>query len=284
VIFCSTGGYSNQTALTSTQILSRSGILNIELSGGTYEKDIIQKLKPYKENINFRLHNYFPPPEIPFVFNLASLDDDVAKTSIEHVKNSIRSSTTLNSTVFAFHAGFLLDPKPEELGKRIKSREIFNKSDCMEYFIDRVNELAIYSEKEGVSLLIENNVISKGNFNEFKKDVLLMTNPKECKYVMEHTSATVNMLLDVAHLKVSAQTLGFDKKNMFRDCSQWIKGYHLSDNDGISDSNNCVSIDSWFWEHLDKSVNYYTVEIYNEQLNTIKNQLDIVKRQRSKLL
>ncbi|NOX66214.1 MAG: sugar phosphate isomerase/epimerase [Chlorobi bacterium] len=256
--------------------------MDIELSGGTFEPDIIEKLKPYKEIINFRLHNYFPPPEIPFVFNLASLDDYVAKTSIAHVKNSIRSSVILNSTVFAFHAGFLLDPKPEELGKRIKSREIFNKSDSMKYFIDRVNELAIFSEKEGVNLLIENNVISIGNFNEFNKDVLLMTNPEDCKYVMEHTPDTVNMLLDVAHLKVSAQTLDFDRGNMFRECWKWIKGYHLSDNDGTSDSNNCISTDSWFWEHLNKECNYITIEIYNEQLNTIKQQLEIVKQQISK--
>ena len=37
--------------------------------------------------------------------------------------------------------------------------------------------------------------------------------------------------MDVAHLKVSSNVLGFDKVKAFKSVKKWIRAYHLSDND-----------------------------------------------------
>jgi hypothetical protein len=87
------------------------------------------------------------------------------------------------------------------------------------------------------------------------------------------------MLLDVAHLKVSANSLGFDRYEMFRACDNWIKAYHFSDNDGKSDSNKSIGIDSWFWPYVKKNENYYTLEIYNSDINELKEQINITNEQ-----
>ena len=57
----------------------------------------------------------------------------------------------------------------------------------------------------------------------------------ECKKIITKTPKNVKLLVDVAHLKVSAKSLKFDTEKFFNDCNDLIGGYHLSDNDGLSD-------------------------------------------------
>ena len=94
-----------------------------------------------------------------------------------------------------------------------------------------------------------------------------MTTPKESVFIMEKTPNNVCMLLDVAHLKVSARSLGFDRYEMFSACDSWIKGYHFSDNDGKSDSNQRVESDAWFWPYIKRDENYYSLEVYDTNID-----------------
>lgn len=62
--------------------LAGAGIRNIELSGGTdyydgIEREIGQLQREY--NLRYACHAYFPPPEEPFVVNLASCNDRIYK-------------------------------------------------------------------------------------------------------------------------------------------------------------------------------------------------------------
>ena len=82
------------------------------------------------------------------------------------------------------------------------------------------------------------------------------------------------MLLDVAHLKVSSNSLGFDRNKIFSKCDQWIKAYHFSDNDGFSDTNGPIDKSSWFINYFDRNLENYTLEVYNVSVRKIKKQLD----------
>ena len=42
-----------------------------------------------------------------------------------------------------------------------------------------------------------------------------MADPNECKKILNSLSDNVGLLVDVAHLKVSSNTLNFDPKKMF---------------------------------------------------------------------
>ena len=70
-IFVSTANVQPPSVLKSVDMLADEGIINIELSGGIFEKDVNKKLAKYK-GVLFQLHHYFPPPVEPFVINLAS--------------------------------------------------------------------------------------------------------------------------------------------------------------------------------------------------------------------
>ena len=254
MIYISTGGFRKKTAdAVSTELLS-SGVISIELSGGAYSETLLSDLKALTPTIDFQIHNYFPPPADPFVLNLGSLDPDVGDRSVAHVEQALEWSVALGGDRYSFHAGFLLDPKVDELGRRIPSRTLFDRDACIDAFVGRVSDLAVRAEDMGISLMIENNVLSARNAQEFSENPLLMCDPDECRRIMELLPQSVTQLIDVAHLKVSANSLNFDPDRMFDLCRERITGFHLSDNNGLEDSNMPFDNDAWFWPYIDSSV------------------------------
>ena len=93
---------------------------------------------------------------------------------------------------------------------------------------------------------------------------------------MKDMPLNVGLLLDVAHLKVSSNSLGFNLLEATKQIHPWIQGYHLSDNNGCSDSNQLLTSDSWFWKVLDKSKAYYVIEVYGVNTSELLNQYNLV--------
>ena len=89
-IYISTGGFSKKSANLAIADLERYGFKNIELSGGPHKKNLFYLIKNKK--LNFQIHNYFPPPKVPFVLNLASLDKKIYKKSLNLVLKAINFS------------------------------------------------------------------------------------------------------------------------------------------------------------------------------------------------
>lgn len=278
LIYFSTGGFYKKSALESCIALNLLGVNQIELSGGlwaeTLESDLIARSREY----NFIVHNYFPPPKNSFVLNLASLDKNIELLSMRHCENAIRLAEKLKSKYFSFHAGFLLDPRPDQLGKKITNYHLFNRTKAKAVFIKNLKFLSEVAARHNVELLIENNVFSASNGEFFKENPFLMTEYLEAIEIMENTPENINLLIDVAHLKVSANTQNFSKIEFLEKTEQWTKGYHLSDNDGTKDSNEKMTEESWFWKHLNKKLNYYTIEVYNCSDQEIIEQISLAKR------
>ena len=280
MIYVSTGQIPNSSACKIANNFIQNDIKNIELSAGVYEKDLIKKLLRLKKEYkcNFHIHNYFPPSKIPFTFNLASLDSDIYTLSLNHAKDSIKLSSELGNNVYSFHAGYLVDPNPRQLGKEIREKKINNRKDTMKIYLDRLNIISSYAKEKEVELLLENNVLSKKNFSFFKANPFLMTNYLETINIMENTNSNINLVVDLAHLKVSAKTENFDPRIFLRKCKKWIKSYHLSDNNGLSDTNDLIKENSWFWPHIKKNLNNYCLEIKKKQINIIKSQKNLIKQ------
>jgi sugar phosphate isomerase/epimerase len=279
MIYISTGGFYQKNSFQVSEELINVGCTCIELSAGRYSDTLFSDLKAIAHTVRFQIHNYFPPPKVPIVLNLASRDREVASATIEHIKKAIQWSTELGQSTYSFHAGFLMDPKVEELGKKVQPRTLFNRNEALAIFIERVNLIDEYALTHGVKILIENNVLSANNFQNFKSNPFLMTDANECIEVMRQTSNNVQLLVDVAHLKVSASSLGFDPVDFLVTCNDWIGAYHLSDNDGKRDSNEPLSNESWFWPHLRRDLDYYTLEVYNVTPTELALQLDLAKKQ-----
>ena len=57
-----------------------------------------------------------------------------------------------------------------------------------------------------------------------------------------------------------------------------IGGYHLSENDGLKDSNEPFDNNSWFWKYINKKVNYFTLEVYNTEPSELKKLAELAEK------
>lgn len=276
MIYVSTGGFHTLKGSEAAALLFESGISHVELSGGQPMDDVFEEILALKSQGSLRVHNYFPPPHVPFALNLASTNPEVTKRSLELCQEAIQLAHQLGDNTYAVHAGFLMDPAVNELGRKIGKKTLTDREQALRLFAERLASLNTIAEPLGIRLLIENNVLSRSNFQEFGENPLLMVTPEETRDFLKSMNQKVGLLVDVAHLKVSAHTLGFDAHKMFELCDPWIEAYHLSDNDGSRDSNDILSQDSWFWPFLKSKVGYYTIEVYGKGGGDLYRQWKLV--------
>lgn len=235
-IYISSACIKERTIDKSIKRLIDLGFKNIELSGGTeYYEGITNDLLELKSrySLNFLCHNYFPPPKDHFVLNLASLDDDIYSRSIDHVLNSIDLSIQLGAPLFGVHAGFLINPHSKELGKRISLRQIADKESAMARFILALSQIKKYNSN--CEIYIENNVLSKENALTYGDNPFLLTHHEE--YVELSNHENFSLLLDLAHLYVSCNSLDLNFEEQYTKLISNSSYIHISDNNGIADQN-----------------------------------------------
>ena len=279
MIFVSTGGFPNKKGIEVYNYLQNQGISHIEFSGGLNDIKFTKKMKNLKKN--FQFHNYFPPPKKSFVLNLSSTNANVATKSMKFVEKNIIYSKIIGCKFYSFHAGYLTDPLPSELGFKIKKKKIISKEVALELFKKRLFQLLRVAKKNKIKLLIENNVLSKKNLNEFGINPFLLTEPKEIEDFFKsfkNYKENLGLLLDTGHLKVSSKTLGFNLQDAHKRIKAYVKGYHLSDNNGKRDNNKEFTSTSWFWKNMNFNANFYTIEVYNCSINKYKKLVKIVKK------
>ena len=270
-IYISTGGLKFLSAVQAVESLYKNDVKEIELSGGLYHPNLIKDLGKFVDKgLKFQIHNYFPPPKKPFIINLASEDKEIRNLSLNHVFEAIRSCRVIDANYYSFHAGFLCDFNISEIGKKINKRKLCNRSKSIDLFLESLNKISKFAEDNGILIMVENNVLSKKNLLEFDESPFLMCDTDETLKIMHNSPKNIHLLIDVAHLKVSSNSLNFDPGLYFSKCNNFIKGYHLSDNNGLSDTNNVIREDSWFWKYLKKDLNYFSLEIYGETISSLK--------------
>lgn len=224
-------------------------------------------------------HNYFPAPQIPFVLNLASTDDNIRETSIQHCINGLQLTKKANAPFFAAHAGFCIDPNPNDLGKKLDCNiGIINKEYHWKLFIKSVNTILSIAEKLDTNFYIENNVIAKFNIDSMGQNPLLGCDDLELtRLVQEINHNRFGILLDTAHLKVSSNTLGFNMDKAVKNLKNVIKAVHHSDNDGNIDSNDPITNDYWFLKHFPQFRNLvHVIEVKRQSVEELKIQQSIL--------
>jgi sugar phosphate isomerase/epimerase len=268
MIFVASACSEKKSIVAAVEEIAQMGFQNIELTGGTsyephYLPDLIHLREKYK--LNYRVHNYFPPPEKHFVLNLASDREDVLSKSKQLVREALRISNQFNAKVYGLHAGFRISPQPSELGQQIRNKNIQPYELALNNFKNCFLELEQEALRQGVTLLLENNVFSQANFESFDGNNPFFLTTSEDYFQMKE-QFSFELLLDVAHLKVSCQTL---KKDFRRELEILLKEsnyIHVSDNNGRSDSNNEFQEDSVFYnvfKQTDLSNKTFTIEVYD---------------------
>ena len=274
MIFVSTACVKVETISESVTTLAEVGFKNFELSGGTkyytnYENDLLRLQDKYA--LNYQVHNYFPPSKKSFVLNLASMDDEICGQSIQLCKRAIRLSKKLGGMRYGVHAGFLMDIKPREAGKKIGYRQLSDRKKSLKRFSEGWK--LINDEANGeITLYIENNVFSKTNSNTYKgRNPFLFAD--FAGYLELKDFVSFRPLLDLAHLKVSTNVLGLNFKEQIEKILPYTDYIHLSGNDGFHDQNMGISAETEMLailkEHGIKDKNL-TLEIYGNMDDLIE--------------
>ncbi|MCF8296750.1 MAG: sugar phosphate isomerase/epimerase [Saprospiraceae bacterium] len=279
MIFISTSCIKSNTIRESIEKLVKHGFHNIELSGGTrsypeLESDLLNLKKQH--NLNFTIHNYFPPPQEPFVINIASENEEIRKKSLNHFQKGILLAQKLDVDKIGMHAGFYIDPNACEIGSPLSYSIVAEKSESLFRFIDGFNYLQ--NAAGNIKLYIENNVISKSNFETYGKNPLMLTCYSE--YIELRKLIDFPLILDVAHLFVSSNTLGLEFESEIKALLKVSDYLHLSNNEGIEDSNSAFEEKSEIFNFLlqnkklikNKTI---TLEIY-ENIEVIKKSHQII--------
>lgn len=258
--------------------LNKMGFKNIELSGGTnYYSSIEKDLNLIKDklNLNFLIHNYFPPPKQHFTLNLASLNDIIFEKTINHMKKSIVLCEKIKSKKFGIHAGFYTDIKVNELGKKIDIKTISDKQKAEVRFCKGLEILSKNAFSKGVTLYIENNVLSYENFKYAKNESPFMLTDFD-SYLRLKEKIDFNLLLDIAHLKVSCNSLKKNFQEQVKKMSNLTDYIHLSNNNSLADQNKGFSRDLYFLDILkgiDLKNKDITIEIYDDATEIINSYL-----------
>lgn len=234
-IYISTSFIQTDSIIEAVRQLS-SITKNIELTGGClYEKNLLDSLitLKQKEEINFLIHNYFPPPQSHSILNFA----DRSKASRDFIKKSMQYIDTLGIPYYSIHAGF---KKTFELNNEL----LFESGDKKEFFIENVIDgIEWFSKTFSKQKIALENLHPNNN----SRECCFLVHIDEIIYVM-NKAADIYLLLDLGHLKISSTFLGFNYQEaaalLFEKYGHRILEVHLSENNGYDDDHLLIHSDS----------------------------------------
>lgn len=276
-LFVSTSG-TRSNSLHAASALAENGFKNIELSGGSYVADLESELEMLMGHTDaIMLHNYFPPPQEPFVFNLASSNPETIALSVSLAKFAIDISAKNSFNFFGIHAGFLMDPQVSELGNKIQATKLANRESALEIFTQNALDLSAYADSQNVKILVENNVLSEENMRSFGENPFLLSSTEEISNFFENNGDEIGFLLDLGHFNVSTNTLDEPREHSLERINQYVVGYHLHDNSRLTDQHLSLTNNSWFLNYLNPKAIFGTLEIHSQDIREIQNSIRILE-------
>lgn len=277
--YVSTGAFKSNKLREILSGAEDAGIFEIELAPGMdYSQEVTKIIEGRSERFSFLLHNYFPTPTEGFALNLASDDVDTIKKSLYMCKANIDLSKKINAAHYSIHCGYCFRTDGRHLGNDTQTRaDRIPIERAKEIFVENIQIVSDYAEAAGVRILLENNVVAE--FAAGEKELFLGTTaPDLCELIELINRDNVGILLDLAHAKVSSESLQFDVNKMIETLKDKVLEVHVSDNDGRRDLNLPLTKDSDIlrWIHLlkDKTI---TLEAYNLSSNRIKEQIELIE-------
>lgn len=226
------------------------GLRNVELgSNHPYEPDPVAAVNRHRP-VRCLVHNYFPPPEESLVVNIASLDDDVRRRSLEHVERSLAYCARIGALLYTVHPGFLSDPRGASRGagtydflfaEDAVPADVYNRAyDRMLAGLEWVVERA---RAHRVRLAVE----TEGSVT--KRGLLLLQRPEEYDRVLAAFSpADLGINLNIGHLRLAERAFGFTWRQFVDRVVDYVIAMELSHNEGATDDHRPLQAGAWYWD------------------------------------
>lgn len=241
-------GFETLTAMVDA--LYEAGVPRVELSHcPPADEAELQALADHPATLN--VHNYFPPADPPFVLNLASSDPKNQALSLAMARRAVDLNARYGSSFYAVHAGFAAELEVKTLGRGLKYGPIQPPEVVRAAMVANLREVCDHAAERGVSIAIENHPVEAKNLVDGENRLLPFVLPGELDaLIAEVDRDNLGVLLDVGHLNVSANVLGFDRDAYVDAIAPRVIALHLSDNDALADRNWRIEEDSWVLDLL----------------------------------
>lgn len=277
-VFVSTGAFRTKNIRKILGSAKENGIRSIEISPGLdYCGDIKDLLVRERGSFDFLIHNYFPTPRVPFALNLASTNEDVLERSMAMCREAVEFAADMGIPYYSVHCGYCFDTDGTALGNssQVELPRI-PYGQAKETFTECVRELCDFASKRGIGIAIENNVMAA--FAAGNKELFLGVDADDMLELLGLIDRpNLGVLLDLAHAKVSAASLGFSLENMTECLTPCLMEVHISENDGKRDQNLPVGKDSGLLSCLKKIADIpVTLEVYDLSMEEIKQQVALL--------
>ncbi len=238
----------NSSLITALDILKSINVKSVEIgSNHIFEKNL-NYIKKY--NFNYIVHNYFPVPKKPIVVNISSLDENIRKLSIEHVKKSIIFCNNLNARLYTFHPGFVIDPIKASSNKNSYdfiweskkiNKNLINKTKL--HFFNSLDKIIKFAKRYNVNIAIE----TEGSY--YKNELLIMQKPEEYEEIFtKYSNNDLGINLNIGHLNLSSKFYKFDKFEFIDYIKKYIVAIELSHNNGFEDQHLPLKSNAWYWK------------------------------------
>lgn len=280
--YVSSGAFTTRSVPDILAMALGSGLLHIELaSGTTWAPDVLQVVrKSSGQPFSYLVHNYFPPHEDPFVLNLASSDEVTLRRSQEHCRLAVDLCEEFDAPFFSLHAGFAFAGKPESLGKNVTRLPRIPLEEAHDIFVKSLRDLCAYAAKKTIRIAVENNVLHPYNLVAGKNRLGLCATAEDILQTHAEVGASnLAFLVDVGHLKVTANSLHFDRESFLEKVGPYIAAFHLSENDGTADQNLPFGDDAWFLPWLAEFPHAVMIlEAYALDVSAIRDTCLVIER------
>ena len=240
----------------------------------------LEKFK--NEGVKFALHNYFPSPQKSFVLNISSTEKEIIKKSEELIKSAFYLAEISGAPIYGVHAGYLSKAKANSDGYFEFDKEEEKYSVALNNTKKFLHNI-IKFKPEGVQLIIEN------LFPSPKKRHSINCSFDEINELMSSLPNDIGMLLDLGHLNVSSNILGFDRdkavEKILDKFFNRVKEIHISENNGFKDEHLAVKKNSWQLDivksirSLEKKYNnkiIYCIEARNASDHELRKSVELV--------
>ena len=235
MIYISTSCLNSKNLFKILKEYRRMGIDNIELGSNlSFTPNLVKRLKSF--TCNYIIHNYFPPPENSFTFNMASINVFARLESMNLARNAIRICNEIGSHLYSFHTGFKIDPKiPFTNPNQTKEKP---HKEAYKIFMKNISALNDYAQYYDIMLAVENLEIRKGMDRFY-----LLNTWQGLRYFVKRIG--IGILLDLGHLNITSRTLNFDKYKYIEKIHKYVSAIHVHDNDSLTDTHDGITKDSW---------------------------------------
>lgn len=222
------------------QAYADAGIVDVELGSSHDYCEDLSFLDDFK--FNYLVHNYFPASEVEFIMNPASLNKKIHDMTVEQMKKSIRLCAKLGSPLYTFHPPYLQDP--DNSFRFDRGRPVQDYEESYNKLIETIRFLIDYAKEFNVKLAIENNIVSThdGDVKDFS---MLYDLAEFLRLFKDIDTDEFGMLLDLGHLKVNANLMGFDPDESIDAVKDRVMALHVHDNDGSADTHQVFDEDCW---------------------------------------